>query len=187
MRQVVCVYCLSYCEPWSNDVMSGIAAAPSVTMCCSNSFHPSRNPSHEQGSSPSQPQPAPASASTTGSRASATMFFPIYQLHGVWRVRISDWYENSFIMVSYENFFSRALDRKFWLNFIKNFLTDSHYKTIFGSVRMACSSYTMVNLRKSKPKNLQHMYWLSLSTEPIYERCQEMFPTEVKWQKDFSS
>ena len=37
--------------------------------------------------------------------------------HGVWRARHSDWYEKSLEMVVYENIiFSRALDRKFWLN-----------------------------------------------------------------------
>ena len=36
--------------------------------------------------------------------------------------------------------FSRTLDRKFSL---KNFLIDSHYKTIFVSVRLACSSYNV--------------------------------------------
>ena len=50
----------------------------------------------------------------------------------------SDRYENSFIMVVYEkSFFSRALDRKFWL-------IDNHYKTIFVSIRMACSSPTVI-------------------------------------------
>ena len=40
--------------------------------------------------------------------------------------------------------FSRDLDRKFWLNFkIRKLLIDNHYKTIFGSVRMVCSSYTV--------------------------------------------
>ena len=39
-------------------------------------------------------------------------------MHPVGSTRISDWRENSFIMVVYENiFFIRALDRQFWLNF----------------------------------------------------------------------
>ena len=67
-----------------------------------------------------------------------------YLWHGVWRARHSDRSENSFVMVVYEkNFFSLDLDRKFWLKFKKKFLIDSHYKTIFRSVRMACSSYTV--------------------------------------------
>ena len=46
-------------------------------------------------------------------------------------------------MVVYQNIFSRALDRKFWLKFNKKILIDSPYKTNFGSVRMARFSYTM--------------------------------------------
>ena len=66
---------------------------------------------------------------------------PKNYVHGGGKARHSDWYENSFLMVVYENsFFSRALDRKFWLNFKKNVLIDNHYKTI--SYQSECSSPT---------------------------------------------
>ena len=47
-------------------------------------------------------------------------------------------------MIVYENFFFKLSE-----NFLskgrleKKFLIDNHYKTIFGSIRMACSSYTV--------------------------------------------
>ena len=45
-------------------------------------------------------------------------------------------------MVVYDTFFGRALDRKFWMNYEKNFI-DNYYKTIYGSVRSAYSSSTV--------------------------------------------
>ena len=52
------------------------------------------------------------------------------------RARTSDSLENSSIMF----FFICVFHRKFWLNF-KKILIDNNYKTIFESVRSACSSY----------------------------------------------
>ena len=60
-------------------------------------------------------------------------------LHRAFYARTSDWLENSFIIVVYENFFSYALDRKFWLN-LKIILIDNHFKTILESVRSVCPS-----------------------------------------------
>ena len=51
-------------------------------------------------------------------------FTPTYWLVGILhpagRALDSDSAANSFIIVVYENFFSRALDTKFWLNLEKN-------------------------------------------------------------------
>ena len=72
------------------------------------------------------------------------------RVHGRARAHNSDWYKNSFIMVVYENIFlklsqnflSKARLKKF--SRLKKILIDNHYKTIFVSVRMACSSPTEV-------------------------------------------
>ena len=62
--------------------------------------------------------------------------------HGVWRALTSDWSENSFVMLIYQKFlFSRSLENSDWTK--KKSLIDSHYKTIYRSVRMACSLYTV--------------------------------------------
>ena len=59
--------------------------------------------------------------------------------YGVGRAHHSDCSENSFIIAVYEKIFSQNfLSKKRKKN---NFLIDNHYKTIFVSVRMACSSY----------------------------------------------
>ena len=62
--------------------------------------------------------------------------------HSVWRARHSDLPENSSAMVVNEKiFFSHDLDRQ---KFLTELLIESHYKTIFGSVRMACCSYILM-------------------------------------------
>ena len=55
------------------------------------------------------------------------------------RALTSDTSVNSFKMDVCEKNFSRALDRKFWLNF----LLDKHYRIIYKPVRSECSSCRM--------------------------------------------
>ena len=64
--------------------------------------------------------------------------------HVARRARHSDWCENSFIMVVYENFFK--LQSEFSKARLKSFLIDNHHKTVYGSVRSECSSPTVIHL-----------------------------------------
>ena len=65
----------------------------------------------------------------------------IYHIpHSVGSARISDWLENSLIMVVYGKFFLFQSELSVQ-SMNKKFPIDNHYKTIFKSVRNACTSY----------------------------------------------
>ena len=73
--------------------------------------------------------------------------------HPVGSTRISDWLENNFIMVVYENFFFQFVlwtDNSDWI--FKKILIGKHYKTIFKSVRNACTSPRVSKDKRNRSK-----------------------------------